>query len=114
LGEEASQGEVVTPEERWKIEGRTRDALRDARKSLAALKIDIDVHARKLREAAAALDHFLADPVGRGPTGMLKHEYLAHFYAQFMGAELEPKLGEFTALAEEIARLEKQIAEFDQ
>jgi hypothetical protein len=103
----------VTPEERWKIEGRTRDALRDTRKSLAALKIDIDAHAHKLREAADSLVQFLADPSGRGPTGMLKHEYLAHFYAQFIDTEIARKLAEFTETSDEIAKLEKQIAEFD-
>ena len=104
----------MTDQERWQIQGRTRDELKKARISSATLKAAIDAHARKLRESADALAQFLTDPIGRGPTGMLKHEYLAHFYGQFMGADVEAKLREFTALAEEIERLEKQIAEFDQ
>jgi hypothetical protein len=58
------------------------------------------------------LTFFLSDPVGRGPTGMLKHEYVAHFHHQLLTRDIGRKLAELAKEAETVAELEKRIAEF--
>ena len=102
----------MTDEERWKIEGRARAALRQAKHNAGLLTADIAEHADKLKAASEALRHFLADPIGKGPTGMTKSEYLVHFYGESVPATIEEKIRELALEAERIQELEKRIAEF--
>jgi hypothetical protein len=102
----------MTDEERWKIEGRTRDALRESKRRVGLLRADISEQAAKLKEASDALLHFLSDPAGAGPTGMAKSEYLLHFYKIAVPPTLEEKVRELATETERVQKLEKQIAEF--
>ena len=102
----------MTDEERWKIEGRARDALRQAKHKAGLLAADIAEHADKLKEASEALRLFLSDPVGKGPTGMSKSEYIVHFYSSSVPATIEAKIRELASEAERIQDLEKRIADF--
>jgi hypothetical protein len=103
----------MTDEERWKIEGRTRDALRLAKQRLGLLRADVSEHADKLKEASGALQHFLSDPVGVGPTGMAKTDYVVHFWHAAIPPTIEEKLRELAEEAERVQKLEKQISEFE-
>ena len=103
----------MTNEERWKIEGRTREALRDAKKNLASLKIEIEEYADKLKEASESLRHFLANPVGPGPTGMTSRQYTLHFFRSAIPSDIENKLTEFERESERVRDLEKKVKEFD-
>ena len=61
----------MTDEERWKIEGRTREEFRTTKASIGLLKADIAAHAERLKDAHHHLTKFLAAPTGSpGPTGM--------------------------------------------
>ena len=102
----------MTKEERWEIEGRTREQLRDIKHRVALLRADIDSHAKQLKEASDALLYFLTDPVGVGPTGMSKPEYLIHFWREHVPATIEAKLRELASETEQLRKLEKQVAAF--
>ena len=99
-------------EERWKIEGRTRDALRQAKHRAGLLRADIAEHAQKLRKASEALLYYVSDPAGAGPTGRSKCEYIVHFYGAAVPATIEAEIRELASETERIRDLEKQIAEF--
>lgn len=103
----------MTEEERWKIEGRTRESLRQARSRLGLLRADIAEHSRRLKEASEALEHFASDPTGSGPTGMSKPEYLADFWRTFIPPTIEEKLRELAKEAGRVQELEKQVASFE-
>ncbi|HEX3941604.1 MAG TPA: hypothetical protein VHX11_09000 [Acidobacteriaceae bacterium] len=102
----------MTDEERWKIKGRTLESLKQTKDTIAALRADIDAHAEKLREAAEALKYFLSDPMGAGPTGMAKPDYVAQFFRDFVPASVEEKLHELARLAARARELEEQIKGF--
>jgi hypothetical protein len=102
----------MTNEERWKIEGRTREDLRNAKQNIAALKISIEDYARQLEEAGGNLRHFLTNPVGAGSTGMTSLQYILHFFRSTIPANIEDKLKEFERESERLQELEKQVAQF--
>jgi hypothetical protein len=102
----------MTDAERWEIEGRTRDALKQSKKTLALLRADISEHAQKLKEASEALLNFLSSPSGIGPTGMSKSEYHLQFFGTFSPPDIREKIKEFTAESERMAELEKQVSQF--
>jgi hypothetical protein len=103
---------AMTDEERWKIEGRTRDALRQAKHNAGLLRADIEAHAVRLKEASESLQQFLNEPTGAGPTGMSRSDYILHFFKSVISFEIEEKIRELAREAETVAKLEKQIAEF--
>jgi hypothetical protein len=104
----------MTPEERWKVEGRTREEFRKTKASVGILKADIAAHAERLKEAHQQVTQFLAAPTGGpGPTGMTPAQYIVHFFRDLMPRDLEPKLQELAEQSERLASLEKLIAEFD-
>lgn len=103
----------MTEDERWKIEGRTRDALREARRNLALLKLDIEEHANKLKEASESLRNFLSNPTGTGPTGMTPTQYILHFYKTAIPNHIETKLREFESESSRASELETSIKAFD-
>lgn len=102
----------MTDEERWKIEGRTRDALRQQKSRAALLEADLREHARALKEASEALIFFLSSPTGLGPTGMSKPEYLTHFHKSALSEEVERKIREFADASERIEALQNQVDRF--
>lgn len=99
-------------EDRWKIEGRARAALRDAKKNLAFLKTEIDEYARKLKEASENLEHFLSHPCGPGPTGMTSLQYTLHFHQNLIPPDIEAKLGEYEQESERVRDLESKVSQF--
>ena len=104
----------MTAEERWKIQGRTRDAYKEAKIAVGTLRADVQAHAERLKEAHDHLEKFLASPTGGpGPTGMTPVEYIAHFFRDLMPQDIEAKARELAEQSERLAALEKQIAEFD-
>lgn len=103
----------MTDEERWQIEGRVREELRQARKTLAALRIDIEEHAKTLEEASGSLRHFLSHPTETGPTGMTGLQYVRHFFHAVIPAQVEQRLGEFAKESERVTTLEKRVQEFE-
>lgn len=103
----------MTDEERWQVEGRTRDDLRKTKQHVAALRIDIDAYAKKLEDAGACLRHVLSHPIGTGPTGMASSQYAMHFFRHAIPPDIETKLKEFGRESERLEKLEKQVAEFD-
>jgi len=104
---------TVTNEERWQIEGRTREALRQAKKNVASLKIEIEEYAEKLKEGAESLRHFVANPVGPGPTGMTSRQYTLHFFKTMIAAEIQQKLAEYEHESERVQDLEKKVGAFE-
>lgn len=104
----------MTPEERWTIEGRVREQFRQSKKNLAALRIEIEEHAKKLEEASGTLRHFLAHPTGPGPTGMTSLQYVLHFFRDLNPRGIEQKLAEFEAESGHASELEKRVREFEQ
>ena len=102
----------MTDEERWKIEGRTRDALREARKNLNSLKIEIEEYVKRLEEAGGTLRHFLANPTGKGPTGMSSREYALHFFEMLIPRDVARQLKEYEAESERISDLESKVKNF--
>lgn len=104
----------MTPEEKWIAQGRTRDEYKSVRELVATLKADIDAHSRKLAEASEQLAQFIANPTNQpGPTGMTPAQYIEHFFKDLISLEISRKVRELGELAERMATLEKQIAEFD-
>lgn len=103
----------MTPEERWKIEGRLREELREAKRNLAALRIDIEAHAKKLEEASGNLRHFLSQPTGPGPTGMSSLQYTLHFFETLIPPRIQQRLREFESESEHLSDLEKKVREFE-
>jgi outer membrane protein TolC len=104
----------MTPEERWIIEGRTREDFRKTKTAVGLLKADIAAHAERLQEAHHHLTAFLAAPSDQpGPTGMTPAQYLTHFFRDFVPTEIESKVQELATAAKRLQALEKQIAEFD-
>jgi len=103
----------MTPEDRWQIEGRLRDELREAKKNLAALRVDIEAHAEKLEQASGNLRHFLSQPTGAGPTGMSSLQYTLHFFEMLIPAHIQQRLKEFEAASERLSELEKRVRAFD-
>jgi len=103
----------MTDEERWTVEGRTRDELRKTKQHVAALKIEIDSYAKKLEDATATLRHVLSHPTGVGPTGMTSVQYALHFFRTAIPPDIEMKLYEFERESERLQKLEKQVGEFN-
>jgi hypothetical protein len=104
----------MTPEERWKIQGRTRDELRTTKEKVITLKADIADHAERLKEAHHHLTKFLAVPTGGpGPTGMTPAQYVIHFFRDLLPGDIERKVQEFEEQSERLKKLEAQVAEFD-
>lgn len=103
----------MTREDRWKIEGEAREALRESKKNLAALKIQIEKYATQLKEASEHLRLVLVNPTGRGPTGMTSREYALHFFETFMPPEIQTALAEFEVESAKVRDLEQTISEFD-
>jgi hypothetical protein len=103
----------MTDEERWQIEGRTREDLRRTKQHVAALKIEIDSYAKKLEDASASLRHLLANPIGAGPTGMTSAQYALHFFRSAIPHDIDVKLNEFERESERLQKLEKQVGEFN-
>lgn len=103
----------MTNEEKDAIEGRTRRALRESKRNIAALGIEIEEYAKRLEEGAGNLRHFLSHPLGTGPTGMTSRQYMVQFFQQFVPPDLENKLREFETEANKLESLEKHIKEFD-
>jgi hypothetical protein len=104
----------MTDEERWKSEGRTREALREAKRNLAALKADIEEYAKKLEDASGSLRHFLSKPVGSGPTGMSSLQYTLNFFKSLISLDVQQKLADFESETERAQKLEKTIQDFEQ
>lgn len=102
----------MTDEERWIIQGRTRESLKKTKETAATLRADLLQHARKLIETGEALAFFANDPAGTGPTGKTKAEYLLHFFGTGLGGEIVTKINELATVAARVAELEKQISEF--
>lgn len=103
----------MTNEERWIIQGRAREALREAKRNLATLRTEIDEHADRLQEAAGCLRHFLNTPPGSGPTGMTPREYLLHFFGNFVEPDWVGKLQEYEAELKRVLELEVRVKEFE-
>lgn len=100
----------MTNEERWKIEGRTRDALREAKKNVTSLRIEIGDYAKHLEEAAGSLRHFLDNPIGLGPTGMTSSQYALHFFQNAIPDNMACKLKEYESESGRVRDLEKQVS----
>ena len=103
----------MTPEERWIIEGRTREALRESRKNLAALRADLSAHADKLKDASEHLLRTLDLPPQTGPTGMTPAQYFLHFFAAFAAPDIADKLTRLETEKTRFMTLEKQVKEFE-
>jgi hypothetical protein len=103
----------MTKEERWIAEGRTRENLSESRKTVAALRADIEEYAKNLEMAAGHLRTFLSDPIGSGPTGMTGRQYLVHFYQPLISLDLEKKLREFEGESETMKKLEQTLQDFE-
>lgn len=103
----------MTAEERWKIEGRTREALREAKRNVASLKIEIEQYAQRLQDAAGSLRHLLGNPVGPGPTGMTASQYTIHFFQNLISEDVAQKLNEYEAESARLADLETKVKGFD-
>ena len=103
----------MTNEERWKVEGRTRDDLREAKKNVTALKIEIEEFVNKLADVNNHIRRFLANPVGSGPTGMTSRQYTLHFFRDIVPADIQSKLAEFETESERVRDLEIKVKEFD-
>lgn len=103
----------MTNEERWKIEGKARDDLRDARKNVAAIKAQLEEFATKLKEAAGSIEHFLEHSIGPGPTGMSAAQYTTNFFHTIIPADIQGKLTDFERESERLKKLEQRVGEFD-
>lgn len=103
----------MTDEERYIVQGRTRDALRDAKKNLAVLEIEIEEFAKKLTDAGENLHYFISRPTGAGPTGMTSLQYALHFFGNLIPSDIVRKLKEFESESQRVSDLEKKVREFD-
>jgi hypothetical protein len=103
----------MTDDERYIVQGRTRDALRDAKKNLAVLEIEIEEYAKKLEDAGQNLRHFLSHPTAPGPTGMSSLQYTLHFFGALISSDIERKLREFERESGRVCDLQKKVKEFD-
>ena len=103
----------MTDEERWKIEGKTRDALRDTKKTITSLQIELEEYAENLKGASDSLRHFLKNPIGPGPTGMTSVQYLLHFFRSAIPSNIELKLLEFEKESERLRDLERKVGQFN-
>lgn len=103
----------MTNEERWQIEGRTREALREAKKNLASLGIEIEEHAKRLEEAAGSLRHFLTAATSVGPTGMTPRHYELHFLKDAIPDSLARRLEDYEAEFARVSDLEGKVKSFD-
>ena len=103
----------MTDEERYVIQGRARDALKQARANVATYRADISEHAAKLKEASEHLFATLTLPPKPGPTGMKPAQYFMHFHAAFVTADIAEKLTALEAELERFEKLEKQVKEFE-
>lgn len=102
----------MTDEERWVVEGRTREELRKTKQHVAALRVEIETYAQKLEDAGSSLRHLLANPIGKGPTGMTAAQYTLHFFRSAIPPDMDVKLAEFERQSERLEKLEKQVGEF--
>lgn len=103
----------MTREDRWKIEGEARESLRESKKNLAALKIQIEKYATQLKEASEHLRNVLVNPTGKGPTGMTRREYALHFFETMMPPEIQTALAEFEIESARVLQLEQMLSEFN-
>jgi hypothetical protein len=103
----------MTNEEKDAIEGRVRRTLREAKRSLAALRIEVEEYAQKLETAAGSLRHFLSNPIGAGPTGMTGRQYAIHFFSGLIPVDIERKLAEFETTSAQVLDLESKVKDFE-
>jgi hypothetical protein len=96
----------MTKEERWKLEGNGRDTLHEAKRNVAALRIDIELHVQNLNEAAHYLTHFLSDPLGAQHT-------IDEAVRLLITDELRKKADRLVTESRKVEALEKRIRECD-
>lgn len=102
----------MTDEQRWVIQGRTRDRLQRALADLATLRADLSEFAARLREAADGLAFFLSEPTGAGPTGVAKDEYVIRYWSELLTREIAEKVRECARVAARVKELEEQVKQF--
>jgi hypothetical protein len=103
----------MTNEERWIVQGRAREALREAKRNLATLRVEIEEHAKRLEEGAGCLRHFLSASPGPGPTGMTPRQYATHFFGSLIPENVAQLLKEYEAELERASDLESKVRSFD-
>jgi hypothetical protein len=103
----------MTNEERWQVEGKTREALRDAKRNVVALKIRVEEYAKTLSDASELIRNFVNKPFGVGPTGMTGPEYVVRFCGDIIPGHIQEKIRELEKESGRVIDLEQKMKEFE-
>jgi hypothetical protein len=94
----------MTPEERHKIEDRAREALRESKKNLAALRFQLGEYANQLKLASEQLRAFVLSPLKPSALSALQ---------SIMPPAIEQKLAEYEVEFLRMQQLQQQLQDFD-
>lgn len=104
----------MSKDEIYIAQGKLRDALKDKKRAVAALKAELHEYAVKLTEAAGLLETFLADPPRRAPGAPAAPVDLLKQHLEQLDPD-RPKMlvWDLFVAAGEARLLEKQVDEFE-